>query len=391
MKLSELYWHRITPLHFLLWPLSLLFGLFMRIRKLCYWLDFFPSVKLPVPVIVVDSITTDDGGKTPLVLWLVDMLRTRGLCPGVITQGNLDNPGNPEAVTKFSDPASVGGKALLLAKHFEGISPVWAGGNPADAAQALLKAHPDCNVIICTYGLQYPRLERDFEIAVVDFSKPSFGNGLLLPAGPLRTSLKNLSNVDAVVINGSQKHRFDTDKWAPTYYMKLVVEIIYKLSEPNTSHPVSILKDKKLHAIATYENSQWFIDQLRQHGLQVDLHAVTEDHRFTAQDFSGIQAEAIIMPEEEALQCQEFANETIWTLPVEAWINGELQALTLNKLRERFADTEVLKEMICPHCKCQLRHQEKENTLVCDQDRLAFPIKDGIPMLQLQGCHKLAA
>ncbi|MCB1986718.1 MAG: tetraacyldisaccharide 4'-kinase [Burkholderiales bacterium] len=390
MKLSELYWHRITPLHLLLWPLSLLFGLFIRIRKLCYWLDFFPSVKLPVPVIVVDSITTDDGGKTPLVLWLADMLHARGLRPGIIAQGNLDT-GNPIAVTKHSNPACAGGKALLLAEHFEAISPVWVGGNPADAAQALLKAHPDCNVIICTYGLQYPRLERDFEIAVADFNESSFGNGMLLPAGPLRASLNSLGSVDAVVVNGSPKHRFDTDNWAPTYYMKLVGELVYNLSDTNTRHPVSILKGKKLHAISTYENSQWFNDQLRQHGLQGDLHAVTEDHRFVAQDISGVKADAVIMPEEEALQCQEFANETIWVLPVEAWVDGELQALVLNKLRERFADTEVLNEMICPHCKCQLRHQKKENTLVCDQEHRAFPIKDGIPMLQLQEDNKLAA
>ncbi|MDR4517112.1 MAG: tetraacyldisaccharide 4'-kinase [Nitrosomonas sp.] len=390
MKLSELYWHRITPLHFLLWPLSLLFGLFMRIRKLCYWLDFFPSVKLPVPVIIVDSITADDGGKTPLVLWLVDMLRARGLCPGIIARGNLDT-GNPEAVTQSSKPASVGGKALLLAKRFEAICPVWVGEDPVDAAQALLHANPGCNIIICTFGLQHHRLERDFEIAVADFSEQSFGNGMLLPAGPLRINLKYLNSVDAVVVNGSPKHRFDTDDWAPTYYMKLAGETVYKLSDPDSRHPVSILKDKKLHAITIYENSQWFIHQLQRHGLWSDLHTVAEDHRFVAEDFSGMHAEAIIMSEESALQCLEFTHEAIWALPVEAWVDGNLQAQVLNKLREKFADTEVLNEMICPHCKCQLRHQKKENTLVCDQEHRAFPIKDGIPALQLQDSHELAA
>ena len=95
MKLSDLYWHRVTPLHLLLWPLSLLFNLFLNIRKLCYWLDFFPSVKLPVPVIVVDSITTDDGGKTPFVSWLIRTLLARGLCPGIVTQGGPDHSGQP--------------------------------------------------------------------------------------------------------------------------------------------------------------------------------------------------------------------------------------------------------------------------------------------------------
>ncbi len=389
MKLSELYWHRITPLHILLWPLSLFLGLFMRIRKLCYWLDFFPTVKLPVPVIVVDSITTEDSGKTPLILWLVDMLQARGLRPGIVARGNLDNPGNPEAVTKNSDPTNVSGKALLMAKRFENSCPVWVGDNPADTALALLKANAECNVIICASGLQYPRLERDFEIAVVDFSKSSFGNGLLLPAGPLRASIERLHSVDSVVINGSQKHRYDTREWAPTYFMKLVGETIYNLSEPNARHPIAVLRNRKLHAIASYENSQWFIKQLQQTGLQGDLHTIAEDHRFVEQDFNNLQAEAVIMPEEDALQCQEFAKNSIWALPVDAWINGELQALVLNKLRAKFADSDVLNELICPHCKCQLRHQEKENILVCDQDHLVFLIKDGIPVMH--GAYRLVA
>ena len=54
-----------------------------------------------------------------------------------------------------------------------------------------------------------------------------------------------------------------------------------------------------------------------------------------------MHAEAIIMSEENALQCKEFTHEAIWALPVEAWVDGNLQAQVLNKLREKFADTEV--------------------------------------------------
>ncbi|MDR4514132.1 tetraacyldisaccharide 4'-kinase [Nitrosomonas sp.] len=391
MKLSDLYWHRVTPLHLLLWPLSLLFNLFLNIRKLCYWLDFFPSVKLPVPVIVVDSITTDDGGKTPFVSWLIRTLLARGLCPGIVTQGGPDHSGQPEAVSNLNSQTRIRSKALLLAKRFEHACPVWVGNNVADVAQALLQAHPDCNVIICTFGLQYPRLERDFEIAVADFDESSFGNGLLLPAGPLRANLKRLRSVDAVVINSSRKLHFDTDDWAPTYPMKLVGDTVYNLSKSEVRHPVSILKDQTLQAVTTYGNARWLANQLQHHGLKGKLQAVADDHRFVAKDFSSIQAEAIIMLEEEAIQCREFVTDKVWALPVEAWINGEMQARVLNMLREKFADSDVLNELICPNCKCPLRHLEQENSLICDQEQLTFPIKDGIPVLQLQDSGKLAA
>lgn len=157
MKLSALYWHRITPLHFLLWPLSVLYQLFLTLKKLCYWLDILPSVKLPVPVIIVDSISIDDGGKTPLVLWLIDFLIKQGYHPGIITRGNSDNPGLPVAVTATSDPNQVGGKTFLLAQRCGEICPVWVGNDRVAVAQALLDTHPICNIIICNDGMQdYP-------------------------------------------------------------------------------------------------------------------------------------------------------------------------------------------------------------------------------------------
>lgn len=391
MKLSELYWHRITPLHILLWSLSLIFGLFLTIRKLCYWLDFFPSTKLNIPVIVVDSISTEDAGKTPLALWLVDMLQTRGLRPGIVAHGNLDNPNQPEAVTNNSDPANVGDKAILLAKRLPNACPVWVGGNPAITAQALLDENPDCNVIICTNGLQFPQLERDFEIAVVDFAEYSFGNGLLLPAGPLRANLKRLQNVDAVVINGSQSSNYDTDDWAPSFYMKLVSETVYKLTQPGQRHPVSILKNQKLHAVTRYQNAHWFLEQLQRIGLHGNLHSFDEEHRYVVSDFDKLDAETIIMPEEEAIQCADFNQITIWALPIEAWVSGELQASILNNLREKFADSEFINELICPECKCQLRFNKKENLLHCDQDQMVYTIKDGIPDLRHGHKQKHAA
>ena len=382
MKMSEFYWHHITLLHFILWPLSLLFDLFMRIRNFCYRLNIFPSIKLPVPIIVVDSVTTGDNGKTPLSIWLVEMLQARGLRPGIIALGNIENPNRPEGVTKLSDPTIVGGKAMLFANHFAGTCPVWVGSNPALTAQALLKAHPDCNLVICTYGLLNLGLQRDFEIAVVDFSEPSFGNGLILPAGPLHANLQFLKNVDAVVVNNTQNNRIDTSDWAPIYQIKLVSETVYNLSEPGTYHPIHILKNKKLHALTSYENSPWLAEQLQRNGLRSDIDSFNEDHRYEEHDFSNLGAEAVIMPEEEALQCLEFAKGVIWALPAETWINSELQSHLILKLIRKFAEPEVMNKLICPYCERTLRFQEKENLLICDQDHFAFPIRDGIPFLQ---------
>ena len=351
MKLSELYWHRITPLHLLLWPLSILFAIFLQLRKLCYWLDIFPSVKLPVPVIVVDSITTDDSGKTPLILWLVEFLQARGLRPGIVTRGYSDNPGTPMAVTSESDPSVIGGKIMLLAQRTGDECPVWVGDDRAAVAQALLYANPNCNIIICNDGLQCHRLERDIEIAVADFSEHSFGNGLMLPAGPLRESLERLENVDAVVTNGKTLEHIDSTDWAPTFNMRLVSETIYNISEPSKCKLASDLKDQHIYAIADFDNCEWFFDFVHQIGLNAELHSFAENHHMVPQDLQFPEAGPILMPEEIAIQCSAFAKGQVWALPVEAWVNNELQSLILNKINEKLKAGKALDDMAYPQCK----------------------------------------
>lgn len=337
MKLSELYWHRITPLHFVLWPLSVFYGLFLTLKKLCYWLDIVPSVKLPVPVIIVDSISIDDGGKTPLLLWLVDCLLTQGFSPGIVTRGNYDNPGPPAAVTSASDPHSVGGKTFLLAQHCGESCPIWVGNDRTAVAQALLNAHPTCNVIICNDGMQYYRLERDIELVVVDFREQSFGNGLLLPAGPLRMNIKYLGKSDIIVTNGKPNPHTDTSTWGKTYNMKLINEIAYNVHNPAIHQPVSDFKNKRIYAVSDADNSRWFFDFIQKTGLNAELHSYAENHRFTQPEIYFAEADVVLMPEENALQCQSFADSKLWALPKKAWVNNELQAILLKKLGNNFA------------------------------------------------------
>lgn len=334
MKLSELYWHRITPLHFLLWPLSVVYEFYLTLKKLCYWLDILPSVKLPIPVIMVDSISVEDGGKTPLVIWLIDCLLRQGYRPGIITRGNSDHPGLPNAVTSASNPNVVGGKTFLLAQRCGEACPVWVGDDRTEVAQALLNAHPACNIIICTDGMHDYRLERDIEIAVVDFSEPSFGNGLVLPAGPLRASLRYLRKVDNIVTNDKQNY-VDARQWGKTFNMKLVNETAYNMLHPEIRQPVADFKNKRLHAIASGGNVEWFFNFIQKAGLTAEFHSHAENHRFIEQDIHFPETDVILMPEENALQCQRFAKDTLWALPQDVWVDNELQAMLLKKLGNR--------------------------------------------------------
>lgn len=335
MKLSELYWHRITPLHFVLWPLSVFYRFFLAGKKLCYWLDILPSVKLPVPVIIVDSISVDDGGKTPLLLWLVDLLLAHGFYPGIITRGNPDNAGPPVAVTTGSNPQHCGGKAFLLAQLWGKSCPVWMGTDRIAATKALLAAHPECNVIISNDGLQYYRLERDIEVIAVDFNEQSFGNGLLLPAGPLRSVLKDLGESSIVVANNLQNHYVDTNQQSKIYNMKLVYETAYLVSDPQQRKTIADFGNESIRIVTDADNVHWLYELMQKTGLKAELHSHAENHRFIEEEIHFANTDIVFMPEENALQCKDFAHSNLWAIPKRAWVISELQSVLLNKLRDR--------------------------------------------------------
>src|SRR5512135_2475098 len=175
MHWLQRHWYRLSPLHFLLLPISLLFLLLSAIRLFLYRHGLLASEKLPVPVIIVGNITVGGSGKTPLTLWLAQQLIEEGWHPGIISRGYRSQATSPQAVFPSSNADAVGDEPLLMAQRK--LSPVWIGRNRVAAGLALLQAHPECDIIISDDGMQHYRLRPDVEIAVIDGHR-RFGNGL---------------------------------------------------------------------------------------------------------------------------------------------------------------------------------------------------------------------
>lgn len=322
MGWPERQWYRLTPLHLALIPLSLLFLLASSARRLLYRRGLLRSSRLPVPVIIVGNITVGGSGKTPLTLWLAEQLIERGWHPGIVSRGYGGSNKVPCEVHREGSASEVGDEPLLMARR--NLCPVWIGRHRPAAAQALLQAHPECNVIICDDGLQHYRLQRDVEIAVVDGTR-RFGNGFPLPAGPLRELPSRLDEVDAVVVNGGEAH-------GQGFRMQLTGTVFHNLLDPGDTRRATAFQGQKLHAIAGIGHPQRFFEHLNQLGLQVQPHPFPDHHRYNACDIAFDGADAILMTEKDAVKCAPFANEKCWVLRVDAQLDSALAQLILERI-----------------------------------------------------------
>ncbi len=192
------FWWRAPPSTlwaYGLWPLSSLFRLLAWLRQTLTK----SAAQAPYPVFSIGNLVVGGAGKTPLTLWLIDFLKAQGWEPRVVTRGYGSRLKGPLAVDPqqhtFED---VGDEALLLAKRAQ----VYLA-SPRNQVLPLLKDIPPNTVLLLDDAHQHASLKKDVSLVVVD-GKQGFGNGFLLPAGPLRESVKEgLSKACAVVVMGT--------------------------------------------------------------------------------------------------------------------------------------------------------------------------------------------
>jgi len=316
------HWYRLSPVSILLFPAYLVFRFLVAVRRLLYSLGVLSSVRLHVPVIVVGNLTVGGTGKTPLILALAQALRRKGRRPGILSRGYGGTQTGPHPVSAGDDAERVGDEPLLLAERSD--CPVWIGADRVAAARALLAANAQCDVIVCDDGLQHYRLHRDFEIAVED--ERGFGNGLMLPAGPLREPANR--RVDATVVNGGEDR-------PGAFRMQLTPAGFYRVGEPPAPVTGSELSGKRLHAVAGIGNPGRFFSELARLGLNFTAHPFPDHHPFRPSDLEFIDCDLVLMTEKDAVKCRRFGRRDLIAARVDAEIDPALTDLILQRIHGR--------------------------------------------------------
>ena len=192
----------INPFSILLMPVSLIFYLTASLRRLSYRLGILRSHKLPVTTIVVGNITLGGNGKTPIVIALYELLQANGYQVGIITRGyKSGHEQTTQILSGGQTSAAVGDEANMMSEICR--CPIGVGADRVRGATQILQQFPDIDVILSDDGLQHYALKRDIEIAVCRFM--ALGNGLMLPAGPLREPRTRLDQVDITINRDSNQ------------------------------------------------------------------------------------------------------------------------------------------------------------------------------------------
>jgi len=300
-------WYGKSPMRYALWPVSAVYRGLARLRRTAYQRGWRPTVEAAVPVIVVGNVSVGGTGKTPFVIWLADQLKQRGRKVGIVTRGYRGKGTEwPRAVAADSDPEEVGDEPVLLARRTS--CPVVAGPDRVACVEALLE-HTRVDVVLSDDGLQHYRLARAFEIAVVDGAR-GMGNGLCLPAGPLREPPSRLQEVDAIVVNGTG--------WghAGVFRADAVVTKVYHLKD-GAERTLESFRGKPVHAVAGIGNPQRFFDLLLDADLDVESHPLEDHAEITLDELTFDEPGAVLITEKDAVKCEHLKANGVWCVVVD--------------------------------------------------------------------------
>jgi len=294
----------------LLAPLAALYGAATSLRRRAYERGLLRRYGVGSPVVVVGNLTVGGTGKTPLVAWLAGALQTRGYRVGIVSRGYGSRARAAQLVAADATWLDVGDEPLWLAQSTGCLTAV--GADRVAAARLLSDAGVD--VIVSDDGLQHLRLLSDCRIIVVDGER-LFGNGRLLPAGPLREPIAQLCKADVVVVNGAAPSVIRLDGGAALIEMQLIASVARPLAG-GAERALGSFRGTRLHAVAGIGNPARFFRALRAFGIDVIEHAFADHHALVASDLDFGDDLPVLMTEKDAVKCRLFADARLSSVPV---------------------------------------------------------------------------
>ena len=310
------FWYRSAQsappmIESLLWPVSLIYGFGARLN-----LSSSQTYISPIPVLCVGNLVAGGGGKTPTLLALNGIIKRHDLAqnPTFLSRGYGGTESGPYRVTSDHDTVQrVGDEPLLLANTAQTVISRY---RPA----GIKLAHGlDADMILMDDGYQNPSVTKDISVLVID-GEAGFGNGKLLPAGPLReTVVDGLARADAVVLIGEDKRNITASIPAGRPLFKAHIKSKFK-KEPK----------EKYIAFCGLARPEKFQDTLKAEGLNIlAFHAFADHHVFSEAEIAQLSIQAknenavLLTTEKDHVRLPAIHRKNIKTFPIEIVFDDE--------------------------------------------------------------------
>ena len=273
-------------------PLSWLYAALADGHAALYRSGWRQAQRATVPVLVVGNLVTGGAGKTPTVIALVEVLRDQGWTPGVISRGHGRQGDAVQAVQRDSLAAEVGDEPLLI--HLRTGAPVVVGADRAAAARSLCAQHTEVDLLLTDDGLQHHRLR--FDAAIWVFDERGAGNGLRLPAGPLRQKVPAQLPAKTLVLYNAAAPSTPL----PGYLGQRQLVGVSTLAEWWAQRPPApdggwqALRGRPLLAAAGLARPEPFFRMLEAQGLQISRLPLPDHHRFSPLPWPAATAEVVV-------------------------------------------------------------------------------------------------
>jgi len=308
------FWQSKGLLSNLLLPASLLYGIGA-------WADrrFTTPQRAPRPVISIGNVTAGGAGKTPTTIAIAAMLRSMGQTPHILTRGYGGTTSGPHRVQPTDTWQDVGDEALLLAS----AAPTWVGHDRLASAHAA--AADDASILLCDDALQHHALHKDLSLLVID-GPFGFGNGRLLPAGPLREPLAAArARCHGIICIGPDAQGITAGMGLPIMHATLA---------PPTD--TAFLASGNWLAFAGIGRPEKFFTTLRAHGAQLAAtRSFPDHHAYTDADAAALLAQAqalgarLITTQKDTVKLSPTFAPHVSTLPVTLQIADMEPLMTL--------------------------------------------------------------
>jgi len=319
-------------------PVSLVYRAGQGIRN-AFW--HFAKRRVPTRTISIGNLTVGGNGKTPFTLFLASRLQVHGMSVGIVSRGFGSANRKPAALVSDGatiklSPEEAGDEPVMMAKSFRG--PIVVARRRIDGIRLLSEiANPE--VIILDDAFQHRALARDVDLVLINQER-GFGNGHLIPAGPMREPLRAIRRADAAIIVSNEipdrpsaitARQMRAISQITTLRATLRPKALVRYERGNWLEVPVAMAGRRVLAVSGLADPRGFYAML--HEIDTDLVGVLEypdHHVYTSSDWQAIlkaaaDADIVLTTEKDLVKLEKFpfARDSLYALRVEVVMTAE--------------------------------------------------------------------